>query len=234
MNSEMKNKLKEYALRPFETEQFKQYFSDMWDQIPEYIFEMPASTSGKYHNKTQCQKYGLLFHMFMFASIVEHRLRLDWNREFIGPTAIERDMIRCIPFFHDALRCGWNGGEHTMIEHPLLAAGWVRNSKVEHDIPQDYKDDMAEMCERHSGQWNTNKQGVAIMAKPELDREIFIHECDILSSRADIDWIIPKELQEILMINSNLVTTALVAGATEKGEKETIKAAASVLSLIRG
>ena len=32
--------------------------------------------------------------------------------------------------------------------------------------------------------------------------ELFIHECDILSSRADLDMIIPQELKDILSGNS--------------------------------
>lgn len=36
---------------------FKAYFNDMVGEIPDYIFTMPSSTSGKYHNATQCEKF---------------------------------------------------------------------------------------------------------------------------------------------------------------------------------
>ena len=54
------------------------------------------------------------------------------------------------------------------------------------------------MCASHSGEWNTNKKGEEIMPKPKTEYEKLIHVCDILASRPDIDYIIPKELLEIL------------------------------------
>ena len=36
------------------------------------------------------------------------------------------------------------------------------------------------------------------MKKPTTVAEKFVHECDILASRADLDWIISDELKEIL------------------------------------
>ena len=40
-------------LDEFETDEMRLYCEDMIKQIPDYIFEMPSSTTGKYHNKTQ-------------------------------------------------------------------------------------------------------------------------------------------------------------------------------------
>ena len=36
------------------------------------------------------------------------------------------------------------------------------------------------------------------MSEPRNPREFFIHECDILASRADLDYIIPDELKVLL------------------------------------
>ena len=45
-------------LKEFETKNIALYFIDMVAEIPDYIFTMPSSTSGKYHNKTQCEEFG--------------------------------------------------------------------------------------------------------------------------------------------------------------------------------
>lgn len=181
----------------FETEEFKNYFMDMVEHIPDYVFEMPSSTSGKYHNATQCQRFGQLYHVFMFQSILEHRLRLKGNKErYLSPQ--ERDAMRCVPMFHDAVKCGWNGSQYTVYDHPKLAAQWVMDTDVDHDVPQQYRQMIADMCEAHSGEWNKDKKGNVIMAEPRNDREFFIHECDILSSRADLDWIVSDELKRVL------------------------------------
>ena len=184
-------------LKNFETDEYRDYCNDMIAEIPDYIFTMPSSTSGKYHNQTQCQQFGQIYHIYMFASIMEHLLRLEHNR-FIYDVPEIRDALRCVPIFHDAIKCGWNGSQYTVQDHPILARDWVLNTKVEHDINKEEKQFIAGCCEAHSGQWNTNRSGDVIMKKPENDGERFVHECDILASRADLDWIISDELKEIL------------------------------------
>lgn len=170
---------------------------DMVAEIPDYIFTMPSSTSGKFHNATQCQTYGQICHVYMFDSILNHRLRLKGNKELYA-TQEERDAMRCVPVFHDAVKCGWNGSKFTVQDHPMLAAKWVLETKVEYDIPQKYKQMIADMCESHSGEWNKSRSGQIIMSEPRNAREFFIHECDILASRADLDYIIPDELKMLL------------------------------------
>jgi len=197
MDKQDKRKIFEIAANNFETDNIKNYFLDMCEEIPDYIFLIPASTSMKYHNATQCQKFGQLYHEYMFASIMEHRLRLKSNREKY-PTPEIRDCMRCVPFFHDAIKCGLNGSKYTVQDHPMLAAEWVRTTKVNHNISDEHKEMIACMCESHSGEWNKSRAGKEIMPEPRNDMEFFIHECDILSSRNDIDMIIPKELKEVL------------------------------------
>lgn len=189
-----KRKIFELLTNNFETQEFKDYYLDMCEKIPDYIFTMPSSTSGKYHNETQCQPHGQLYHIFMFHSILEHLLRLKHNKErFDSPQ--ERDAMRCVPAFHDAVKCGWNGSQYTVQDHPKLAAKWVVTTEVEHDIDRQWKEMIAAMCESHSGEWNKDRSGNVIMSEPSNDREFLIHECDILASRPDLDWKISDELK---------------------------------------
>ena len=181
----------------FETQRFKDYFLDMCEHIPDYILTMPSSTSGKYHNEQQCQPHGQLYHIFMFQSIIESLLRLKGNRERF-PTPDERDAMRCVPAFHDAIKCGWNGSQYTVQDHPMLAARWVIDTKVEHDIPDFFRQMIADMCEAHSGEWNKSRSGEVIMSEPRNEREFLIHECDILASRKDLSWEISDELKAML------------------------------------
>lgn len=192
-----KRKIFELLTTNFETEMFKDYYLDMCEKIPDYVFTMPASTSGKYHNASQCGLHGQLYHIFMFHSILEHLLRLKGNKERF-PTPEERDAMRCVPAFHDAIKCGWEGSQHTVPDHPMLASVWVKAEEIDHDIDEKWKCMIADMCEAHSGEWNKNRSGKVIMSEPRNDRELLIHECDILASRADLDWIISDELKVAL------------------------------------
>ena len=170
----------------FETEEILLYCEDMIENIPDYIFTMPSSTSGKFHNATQCQPHGQIYHIIMFGAIMNYRLALKCNKEkFNNP--IIRDAMRCVPIFHDAVKCGWNGSKFTVHDHPMLAGAWVRETKVEHDIDNEIKEMIARMCERHSGEWTSSKRSKVVLPEPETEMEILVHECDILSSRADID-----------------------------------------------
>lgn len=197
MDRAEKRKVFAFISDRFETDSIREYFFDMVEEIPDYIFTMPSSTSGKYHNETQCKRFGQLYHEFMFASILEHRLRLKGNKEKFGTPEI-RDCMRCVPFFHDAIKCGLNGSKFTVQNHPMLAAEWVRETNVIHNIDNEYKEIIAGMCEAHSGEWNKSRSGKEIMPEPRNEMEFFIHECDILASRNDIDMIIPEELTETL------------------------------------
>ena len=200
ITKEQKQNVFKPMLENFETDQMKNYFLDMVSEIPDYIFTMPSSTSGKYHNKTQCETYGQLWHAFMFNSILNHRLRLKGNQEkFQSP--IQRDCMRCVPVFHDAIKCGLDGSKHTVHNHPLLAKQWVLETKVEHDIDNKFKKVIADMCAAHSGEWTTSKRSKDVLPEPKNEMEFFIHECDILSSRNDIDMIISKELKELVEEN---------------------------------
>lgn len=201
MTKEEKQNIFRPLSKNFETDMFRDYFMDMVAEIPDYIFTMPSSTSGKFHNATQCQMYGQIYHVYMFDSILNHRLRLKGNRE-IYSTPEERDAMRCVPVFHDAVKCGWNGSRYTVQDHPLLAAKWVLETKTEHDIPHNYRQMIADCCEAHSGEWNKSRSGQVIMSEPRNPREFFIHECDILASRSDIDYIIPDELKKLLGENA--------------------------------
>jgi uncharacterized protein (DUF3820 family) len=106
--------------------------------------------------------------------------------------------MRCTPFFHDAIKCGLNGSMFSVHNHPILAGQWVRDTKVEHDISDELKETIARMCERHSGEWATSKKMKLVLPEPENDMEMFIHECDYLSSRNNIDMPIPEYLNDVL------------------------------------
>lgn len=205
----------------FETEEMKLYCQEMITQVPDYIFDMPSSTSGKYHNATQCLPHGQIYHIIMFAEILNYLLALKCSQEKFK-SAQQRDAMRCVPIFHDALKCGLDGSKYTVHEHPMLAGAWVRESKVEHDIEDKVKEAIARMCERHSGEWTTSKKSKIILPEPENEMERIIHMCDILSSRNNIDMQPPEYLKSIFedvpVEIPDLNTFVMPFGNKHKGE----------------
>ena len=192
---------------------------DMVVEIPDYIFTMRAVHLGVITMPSSAKRMGSYIIFICLISILNHRLRLKGNKEkYSSPE--ERDAMRCVPAFHDAVKCGWNGSKYTVQDHPLLAARWVLDTKVAHDIPDKYKQMIADMCESHSGEWNKSRSGKVIMSEPRNDREFFIHECDILSSRNDLDYIIPDELLSVLpeeeIPDINYLHNSILANIKEK------------------
>ena len=100
-------------------------------------------------------------------------------------------------YFHDAWKLGKNESSYTVFEHPLIAAEWVKTTVVEHDIEQKIKDAIADMCASHSGEFCTSKKNNTVLPEPKNTMEFFVHECDILSSRNNIDMSPPEYLKEI-------------------------------------
>ena len=97
-----KVKIFETLLNKFETQEIKEYCTDMIQKIPDYIFEIPSSTSFKYHNKTQCQPHGQIYHILMFGEVMNYVLDLEYVKA--KTTDIQRDCLRCTPIFHDAIK----------------------------------------------------------------------------------------------------------------------------------
>lgn len=224
-----KVKVFEGLLNKFETDEIRDYCADMIKEIPDYIFTIPSSTSFKYHNKTQCQPHGQIFHILMFAEVMNYVLGLEYVKEKTNER--QRDCLRCTPIFHDAIKCGLNSSQYTVHEHPMLAGEWVRNTSVEHDVDADTKAYIARLCESHSGEWTSTKRSKTVLPKPENDEQFFVHMCDYLASRSNLDMTysddvvsalcgvdIPKE--ELPDIDSYVITFGKYLGKTLPQIKE--------------
>lgn len=197
MTGENKIKIFEPVLAEFETEEVKLWIQDMIKEIPDYIFDMPSSTTGKHHNKTQCLPHGQIYHILMFCAIVNYRLGLKYNKEKYSDPK-RRDGMRCVGILHDAIKCGWDAGKFTVHDHPLLASEWVLNAETEHNIDDELKKFIADLCASHSGEWTTAKRGSkVVLPEPQTEEQMFCHECDYLASRNNIDMDIPEYLAEI-------------------------------------
>ena len=210
-----KVKVFEELLNKFETDEIREYCTDMIKEIPDYIFTIPSSTSFKYHNKTQCQPHGQIFHILMFAEVMNYVLGLEYVKEKTNER--QRDCLRCTPIFHDAIKCGLNGSQYTVHEHPMLAGEWVRNTSVEHDVDADTKAYIARLCESHSGEWTSTKRSKTVLPKPENDEQFFVHMCDYLASRSNLDMTYSEELPDV---DSYVITFGKYSGKTLPQIKE--------------
>lgn len=185
------------VLNGFETEEMRLYCEDMIDQMPDYIFTIPSSTSYKYHNATQCQPGGQIYHVLMVCTIMNYILNLEYIKKK-WPEPKRRDCMRIAACLHDAVKCGWSGGTFTVHDHPMLASEWIQNTEVEHDIKPGLKKYIGRLVESHSGQWTSSNKSKVVLPEPENDEQFLVHLCDYLGSRSNLDMIYTDEEKDAI------------------------------------
>ena len=165
---------------------------------PDYFFEIPASSTGKYHPRFSLGEGGLLRHTLGAIIFANHLFPLyNFNQ-------LEQDLIIASLIIHDMAKNGIeildNGqvvqeSDYTVAKHPLIICDYVeylyKNSdEVDDDIIYVFKEGYWNIIkgniQSHMGQWNKDKAGNEILPKPSSSSEVFTHLCDYLSSRRNI------------------------------------------------
>ncbi|MEG1541591.1 MAG: hypothetical protein RR372_06565 [Oscillospiraceae bacterium] len=164
---------------------------------PDYFFEVPASSTGKYHPDYALGKGGLVRHTkaaMLFASVLRT----------INPLLLsdyQLDITIAALILHDTRKLGMTDeskNDYTRFDHPLLAAKAIRemyNFEEEFMLVDDFAREIhnianyiAKCIEPHMGQWNTSKYFPAIsLPVPVQPIEHFVHMCDYLASRKEFD-----------------------------------------------
>lgn len=188
------NKVKpfESVLAKFETDEMKSYAEDMLNQTEDYIFSIPSSTTLKYHNKTQCQDGGQVYHILMACEIMNHILDLDYVKtKYSNPK--QRDCLRTAILLHDMKKLGEKPGKYTSHDHPVVAQKWIEETVVDHDIELKFKKYIGRLVASHSGQWTTSKRSNVVLPGVDTDEQFLVHLCDYLGSRSNLDMIYSEE-----------------------------------------
>ena len=159
--------------------------------LPDYFFEVPASSTGKYHPEYALGLGGLYRHTQAAVKIANDLLQLDmYKNEF---SDYVKDYIIVALILHDCCKRGkyWDE-KYTVHEHPILVREWLNEifandlcSTIERvrEITKEYIDAVSNLIETHMGQWNKNKYSKVELPIPRLAPQKFVHLCDYLASR---------------------------------------------------
>lgn len=142
--------------------------------IPEYFYEIPASSTGKYHPEYALGEGGLYRHTKAAVRIAKDLLDL----EQYGFTQYEKDCAILALILHDSRKSGDDHGMFTKFEHPLLASNAVRK-----DLPPAIAETVCSLIESHMGQWNTSNRSSYVLPKPVTALQMVVHLADYLASR---------------------------------------------------
>lgn len=147
------------------------------EKLPDYFFEVPASSSGKYHPEFTVGTHGLLKHTKVAVRIAYELLENPGINNF---TNREKDLIIVSTLLHDGLKSGKIKEKHTRFDHPLLASEFVKeNSK----LPDKDIELITKMISSHMGIWNKDYNGNEVLPIPKDKYQRFVHMCDYLASR---------------------------------------------------
>ena len=153
--------------------------------LPDYFFEIPASSTGKYHPSFSVGEGGLVRHTKAAVRIAYELL----NNRTIGGifSDHEKDLIIVSILVHDGLKEGDPKQKFTVFDHPVLAANFVKQNKNELSWSDEDIDMISSMIESHMGEWNTNQYSSVVLPLPRNLYQKFVHMCDFLFSRKFLD-----------------------------------------------
>ena len=163
----------------------------MIEKLPEYFFEVEASSTGKYHPNYALGQGGLLRHT-KAAVRVAYELLSD---PAIGDkyTDIEKDLMIMGLILHDGLKLGITKEKYTRFDHPLLMAKYIEENKQELELSNEELKLLQEVISSHMGPWTTDYNGNEVLPKPKSKYQNFVHMCDYLASRKSIIFQFDKD-----------------------------------------
>lgn len=152
------------------------------DNLPAYFFIVPASSSGKYHPSYALGNGGLIRHTQAAVAIAKELFNLEmFQKQF---SSNEQDLIILSLILHDGKKQGEGNGNHTVFDHPLYAARFVKQCNIESSLLTDEQEKIVcNAISSHMGQWNTARNSKIVLPKPTDKIQKFVHMCDYLASR---------------------------------------------------
>lgn len=154
--------------------------------LPDYFFEVDASSTGKYHPKYAAGSMGLARHVKAAVKMAVELL----DNPIIGKPYSERDrdLIIIALLIHDGLKYGKvKTDKYTKFDHPILISDYVKENKDKLKMNEEDILKVCAMVESHMGPWNVSNYSDVVLPVPKAPMEKFVHMCDYLASRRFIN-----------------------------------------------
>jgi hypothetical protein len=170
-----------YELSFIKDENIKNWTIKAIDSLPDYIFTIAASTTGKHHPSFSLGNGGLKRHIQVATRFA---IRLFTILDF---TDEEKDMIIASLLLHDGGKCGIDKQcPFTRHDHPLLICDHLRKQEFFNDIS--CAEEICKNIESHMGQWVKARNSKIVLPLPETKMQNFVHMCDYLSAWKELDY----------------------------------------------
>lgn len=155
-------------------------------KLPDYFYEVGASSTGKFHPSYALGEGGLVKHTIAATRIAVELFRMGC----FTYTEQEKDVILSALILHDGCKSGLQKSQYTVTEHPLIVAKFVKeDAEIKTGISEDIVNLIASCIESHMGIWNYDyKTKKEVLPKPSTKLQHFVHWCDYLASRKCLEF----------------------------------------------
>ena len=196
MTNEEKIALFEKEIDYMEIENIKDFFRAAIAIVPDYFFEVPAASSGKFHSVLECGFGGLVYHTRSVAKIANYLVNLQQYKTKLND--VEKDCVICSALLHDCIKHDWeNKTGYSVHQHPMLAAEFIKtDNRLDGIIGDDIRMMIGDAVASHSGEWTTSKRSKVILPAPQTLVQELVHLSDYIASRSDIHILFDGEESE--------------------------------------
>ena len=172
-------------LNLIKNERLKESCIELLKILPEYFYNVEASSSGKYHPAFALGEGGLVRHTKVAVKIADEIIKT----ESVGNvfTQDEKDMILISLMLHDGLKKGIIEEKYTRFDHPILMGDFVLENIDKTKLTKLEATMISDNIKSHMGEWNTNPYSQVILPKPKNKYQKMVHMCDLLASRKFIN-----------------------------------------------
>lgn len=153
-------------------------------KLPDYFFEIPASSTGKYHPDFASTSHGLVKHTKVAVRIAKELLDNPGLNNF---TNDEKDIIIMALILHDGCKSGMVKEKYTRFDHPLIICDLINENRSKLSLNDDEVNLLTKIISSHMGIWNKDYNGNEVLPIPKDKYQRFVHLCDYLSSKKFID-----------------------------------------------
>lgn len=152
--------------------------------LPDYFFEVGASSTGKYHPSFASGEGGLVRHTKAAVRIAYELLNSIIGNVF---TLKEKDLIILVLILHDGIKHGIPKEQYVRFDHPILAANFIKDNQSKTTFNDSEIKFMMDTISSHMGPFNTNNYSSVILPVPQNKYQKFVHMCDLLASKKFLD-----------------------------------------------
>ena len=167
------------------SERIRRSCLEMIKVLPDYFFEIEASSTGKYHPSYALGKGGLVRHTKAAVRIANDLL----GDECIGNkyTQDEKDLMIMALILHDGVKSGVPKERYTRFDHPIMMGQMIMDNEENMELEVEEIEFLDDVIKTHMGPWTTDYNGVEVLERPKTKYQNFVHMCDFLASRKALE-----------------------------------------------